>query len=332
MDNNIDKSVEDSHEKNTTKKHSNKKWIFAGIVLLLLVIWLREGDSILSQLIDNHSYSETELPQENDDYSYFEINQNPWYIDRSEYNYSVIRGYNDVTIIDSIEWIMEDGDMYPFCRKGVKGYFNTKNSNNEIPAKYEYVWIFREGKAAVVKDGRMFFINDKDSIVLSGNWEYVQGYDFIFRDGYCIVCVNDKLGLIDSLGHYVLDPKFIDIYRKQDGFYTVDEDHSLSYYNLKGELIRTNCISSVSEILVTKNVMEYNKYNVSLDNKSIQSNCLKYEGEKGWYGLMNLNGKILTRPIYKKIYSITPDLFYCEGKLTPNTGQIVNSQGKILGQ
>ena len=213
-----------------------------------------------------------------------------------------------------------------------------------IKPQYKHAWVFSEGLASVDDNGMIKFIDAKGNVVIDLNIPYITGAEgYVFHNGYCVIHNNkrDKFGLIDKKGNWMLKAEYDAIYPK-DSFFIVSngdkqsvlaenlkpilpfmeadfwvsggnitatmKDHTLRKYNLKGELVDDFLISNVDRLLY--------------DTDEI---CKKYEAAPGWYGLMSLNGKVITPPIYSDITAIGYDLYLC--KMDDIRGEILNGKG-----
>lgn len=210
-----------------------------------------------------------------------------------------VTNHNSVCVTDSIDEIRIDFDNINtsriWFRKGdLRGYISATTGKIDIPAQYDKAWMFREGKAAVLKDGEIFFINEQGEVILSDNWEDAGWVDFIFRNNHCVICKNDKLGLIDGDGNYIVEPKYIDIITREKGYYTMTEDFIVSRYNWNGDLEQAMCYYSIETI------EDENGYTLS---------CLAYHTDPNHVGLMDANGNILCPPYYRRIRGITDRLY-----------------------
>ena len=104
---------------------------------------------------------------------------------------------------------------------------------------------------------------------------------------------NDKVGVIDRDGNTILDSTYTDVYIPnplKDVFICFDGDSS-SVVNSKGEKILED-YKDVSALITSESSL--------LD---LEKNVLKYKKD-GLYGLINLDGEVVTEPIYEEISSL----------------------------
>ena len=104
---------------------------------------------------------------------------------------------------------------------------------------------------------------------------------------------NDKVGVIDRDGNTILDSTYTDVYIPnplKDVFICFNGDSS-SVVNFKGEKIFED-YKDVSALITSESSL--------LD---LEKNVLRYKKD-GLYGLINLDGEVVTEPIYEEISSL----------------------------
>ena len=108
---------------------------------------------------------------------------------------------------------------------GKRGFINVNTGEVMIDAhknNYSRAWVFSEGLAAVMKDGKVGFINTANEVVIPFSFDYSDktstGYgSYVFRDGYSIVSTEDgRMGLIDVKGRWVVEPVYDRIHHPQE--------------------------------------------------------------------------------------------------------------------
>ena len=120
-------------------------------------------------------------------------------------------------------WIYENGKR----RNDKRGYINALDGKVIIPEQYEKAWIFSDGVAAAMKDGKIGFINSNNETVLPFRFDYAEGVSYVFKDGLCTMSdENRACGLIDIKGNWVLDPQFDCIWAPDDNSFRLVADNS----------------------------------------------------------------------------------------------------------
>lgn len=249
-----------------------------------------------------------------------------------------------------IYWVSkaEEGDslaVYAIPKK--RGYINTKSGAVVIDAasnNYEKAWVFSEGLAAVMKEGKVGFINEKNEIVIPFRHNYsnvcrMNDFGYIFRNGYCAMTNEDgKLGLIDKSGVWVIDPVYDEIWSpmKEEGYRIVITEGKYGVIDGCCSLVRKaeyEHISITDEgFVLTKDGckwledpegyilqpfmfdntywLSYNDgYNEEGECINTLSDYVKYE-IRNRYGIMNrITGKVITKAIYHDVNMLSKELF-----------------------
>ena len=262
------------------------------------------------------------------------------------------RVYNKQTgeyTTEKINWVSEAPEtdsLAVYALPGKRGYININTGRIIIDAEandYRKAWVFSDGLAAVMKDGKIGFINDQNDVVIPFQFDYTDKcrmYDFgyIFHNGYCAMTDADgNLGLIDKNGNWVVKPEYDEIWAPhKSGYRVVVKD------NMHG-ILDSNCtvvypaeygyISIIPDGFVLNkggkkwqvdfegNIVQpfmfdntyYLKYPIGYNEcGEIQfafADFVKYE-VMNCYGIMNrITGEPITRAIYSDINTLSKDLF-----------------------
>lgn len=142
------------------------------------------------------------------------------------------RVYNDKLgkwTATGIDWVAEAPEcdsLTVFCKKGKRGYINAKDGRIAIEAQYDKAWVFSEGLGAVMRDGKIGFVDARNEIVLPFRYDYSyrKGWpiDYLFRDGYCTMTdARGACGLIDRRGDWVVEPRYDCIWAPHRGGYRI---------------------------------------------------------------------------------------------------------------
>lgn len=116
-----------------------------------------------------------------------------------------------------------------YSRKGKRGFLNIKDGRIVIEAQYDKAWVFSDGLAAVVKDGKIGFINAKNEIVIPFRYDYAYrngwAIDYLFRNGYCSMTdAHGACGLIDRSGNWIIEPLYDCIWTPHGAGYRIVKD------------------------------------------------------------------------------------------------------------
>ncbi len=146
------------------------------------------------------------------------------------------RVYNNITeeyTTEKIDWLLEtpeNDSLAVYALPGKRGYINVNTGRVVIDAEtndYCKAWVFSEGLAAVMKDGKIGFINAQNEVVIPFKFDYsdeCRMYDFgyLFHNGYSIMTnANGDLGLIDKSGNWVVEPAYDEIWAPHSSGYRV---------------------------------------------------------------------------------------------------------------
>ena len=227
-----------------------------------------------------------------------------------------------------------------------RGYINVNTGRIVIDAKtndYQKAWVFSDGLAAVMRDGKIGFINKRNEIVIPFQFDYsdkcrMWDFGYVFHNGYCAMTDTDgNLGLIDKNGNWIVKPAYDEIWAPHcSGYRVVIKDGKYGVLNSTGVnvyLAEYRYISILNDgFVLTKggkrwqvdflgNIVQsfmfdstyYLNYPIGYDeNGDIQyafANFMKYE-VMNRYGIMNrITGEPITPAIYSGINMLSRDLF-----------------------
>ena len=188
------------------------------------------------------------------------------------------------------------------------GYYHIEKKEIIIPAKYENAWRFSGGLAGVIKDGKLRFINIKDETIISfnhGNHESRLS-EFVFRWGYCAV-PNEKglCGIIDKNGKWVIKPiyELSNVASQNYAIVNVKNGFKMQI-DYSGNILNSHVMDEVERLTYTQNIKDMSNENYIEYPTSYYKYRVNYN-----VGLMDMNGKIITQPIYDEISAIDEKLF-----------------------
>lgn len=249
-----------------------------------------------------------------------------------------------------------------------RGYINVKTGEIVIDAQsnnYSKAWIFSEGVAAVMKDGKIGFINTDNEVVIPFIFDYPKRpysdiHNYLFHNGYCMMTDKEgKCGLIDAAGNWVVEPIYDEVWVPQDnGLRVVVKNGKRGLLDTSAKVIypteydKIQIAGNNAGIVLAKdgrmwqvdnegNVinpfmfdssmwlsypMEYTECNDILYTFSIYA---KYE-VNNCYGIMNrLTGKPITPAIYSDISMLSAEVFEVQEAYTGDY-YLVDSKGKNI--
>ena len=267
------------------------------------------------------------------------------------YNNNRVRVWNKKTArytTPKVMWVSgvpERDSLTVFCDKdGKRGFLNVNTGDIVIPAQYNKAWQFSEGLGAVLGEkDKIGFIDKDNRLVIDYVIPYEKGYDYIFKDGLCVVKFwegNDwRYAVYGKDGNMVLswnynridepDARGYRVVANEDGAWLFDRNFQKvlpdTYDNM--ELARGN-----NGVYVTKNHVKQlldfegrvlepfvidRTYSLNYLVKYHEDESDEYETAQdvlayqvdNWDGLMDARtGKILTPAIYWNLEMISRDL------------------------
>lgn len=150
-----------------------------------------------------------------------------------------------------------------YAQYGKRGYFNAITGEVALKPIYHKAWIFSESLAAVVLKDSLYFINHNGNKLFGFPYPRMKRLDpnrsFCFHNGLCIMYnENDKLGLIDKKGHWVLPAEYDEIEQpnNESNYYKVEKENkqdNTSLYGLVDKTGRMTVPCEYKEIEVTLN-------------------------------------------------------------------------------
>lgn len=141
------------------------------------------------------------------------------------YTFRVYNGQTGKYTTPRLNWVADSpkrDTLTVFSRKGKRGFLNINDGSIVIKEQYDKAWVFSEGLAAVVKDGKIGFINARNEIVIPFQYDYSyrngMTIDYLFQDGYCTMTdERGACGLIDKSGKWVIEPLYDCIWTSHNG-------------------------------------------------------------------------------------------------------------------
>ena len=249
-----------------------------------------------------------------------------------------------------ISWVAsaaENDSIGVYAIDDRRGFINTKTGDIVINAKsndYEKAWVFSEGLAAVMKDGKVGFVDANNKLVIPFRFDYsdkCRTYEigYLFHDGYCVMSNKDgKFGLIDISGNWVVEPEYDELWNAHktgnrivvnDGKHGVLDScgnvvYPAEYFCIDiwedgfvltkdGRKWQEDYEGNIVNPFVIDGVNGYMKYPVSYSNENgveyALSDYAEYFVNRN-SGIMNrITGKPITPALYDDVYMISDKLF-----------------------
>ena len=247
-----------------------------------------------------------------------------------------------------MDWVViEHGDdsIGVYARKNKRGYVNLNTGKIMINADnndYERAWVFSEGIAAVMKDGKVGFINMNNETVIPFIFDYDTGcgmwdLGFVFHEGLCcMISADDKVGLINTSGEWVTEAEYDEIWIPNNHHRILIKDGKYGATNCAGQIIYPTEYEYIDILedgfVLTK---DGRRWQEDRDGKTVVDFMFDYTcdlfypensfstnerveyyspflsyGVMGRYGILNRNtGKVITPAIYHEIEQLSYTLF-----------------------
>lgn len=269
-------------------------------------------------------------------------------------------------ITHDVDWVSVSADedsLAVFSSKGKRGYLNRHSGRVAIKPQFDKAWIFSSGVAAVVKDGKVFFIDHCGNPINDKTFTYNPRNSYVYHGDYCIMNdETDRQGLIDREGNWKIEPIYDWICRAPHNYWKMregDSETGLWYaFTDKAEPVNDMGVAQldISEDLgVVYTLPNHLKMVVDFDGNRMEkflcrdieamyydtdqrdstgtfipAKCTlyRYRMDDGYEGLCRENGEIVTTPLYWNVQPIGKDLYHCTYK-DSGVGVIINSKGEI---
>lgn len=158
--------------------------------------------------------------------------------------------FEDV-IISNMEWDYDGGSImcdpiFIYVLDGKRGYYDLEARSRMTGPEFDHAWFYSDGLAGVVKDGKVGFMDASGNLVISYQYDYIPGYDYMFKDGLARIYSDyDKVGLIDKTGKIIVPIEYDNISDPHDGLVVVRDGDRQGVLDMSGNLISPMYASDV---------------------------------------------------------------------------------------
>ncbi len=275
------------------------------------------------------------------------------YADKEEISENVTRVIEDgkMSLVDSqtgkvlvgdldVDWVQcADGDSLAiFAQENKRGVVNLNTGKVVVPATYRRAWVYGNGLAAVEKYGMIGFINTKGEVVIDFKYPFKGNRlsDFIFSNGHCLVSYkidkeHQRLGVIDTLGNWLIKPEYDDIETFKDHVIVMNNGEFKKMYDYNGNLLHDNLIDEIERLEYSKTFINV-QTGLPENSQVLNEDYMAYRVNNN-YGLMDKSGRFITKPIYTNIQGVTPTVFRAGvSGYWSSSDVLIDSKGNVLQQ
>lgn len=265
-------------------------------------------------------------------YKSIEKTDNSWKVEKFN-SYSIYR--------DSLGFAKHEFDYFKSAAPnififGLNGYYGLIDTKGNVILKNAYTQIepFKHGISVVKINGKYGVINKIGKYVLQPEYDFIEhdtlGYlrvrgKEIHDYGHVKVVVSEtpKWGIIDSLGHTVLEIKHTNILSPSEGIFPVKRGNLWGYFNMVDDQIIPFQFTVASafkhgfalvtkdekEILINKNGEIVNK--IHYDSIGVLGHHTILFLKNNKYGLMNEHGVQVLEPCYQSVKQVASSTLLC---------------------
>ncbi|OXB17865.1 WG repeat-containing protein [Flavobacterium reichenbachii] len=215
--------------------------------------------------------------------------------------------------------------------------FIDKNGTIKIEPIYENAYPFKDGLAAVQKDGKWGYIDTSGKTVINFKYKRIS----FFREGLASVALDEEYGFINQKGELIIPYQYEWTFGFTEGLAKVNDGYKTYYIDTKGERKFTDDTNDVNNgefssglAIIKQNDKEgfINKEGKTEIGPQYDK-AYKFRGDiaiviiNGKYVLINKKGSLISSQSYDNAYYFQDGL--CSVKLNKKWG-CVDSTGKII--
>lgn len=283
--------------------------------------------------------------------------------------YRVYNLYTGKYTTPKLNWISDAQDndsLAVYAIRNKRGYINVINGEIVIDAKlnnYRKAWVFSEGLAAVLKDDKIGFINEKNEVIIPFHYKYTEdenmySHSYLFHNGFCAMANTEgKYGLIDKTGKWAVKPIYDEVWTPHESGYRIivndgkygvldsicnvvypveyDDINILSdgfILNKEGRKWQVNLGGNIIQPFMYDGTYYLNYpvgYNENGDIQYAFADYLKYE-VAGSYGIINrITGEAITAAIYSDINMLSQEIFEVQDSES-HDWYLIDTEGNVV--
>lgn len=186
------------------KSHHWKFWLWTVAIVLGVACYCHLNSGSLRE--ENSTSCETEL---DGDLQVIEVYSRS----QEEGRYRIEDRWTKEVLLDHVSWITsEEGDtLVAYAQQRRRGFFNIRSRKaNLIDEKFVKVYLYSEGRALAESIDSLYILDTKQRVVASYAKTDERDTEVnTFHKGHMpMIGENGKLGLIDTLGHWSIEPQY----------------------------------------------------------------------------------------------------------------------------
>lgn len=203
---------------------NRSKWLHRSIVAIFIIVPVGFAALVAYTLYEDkygRDYCDRKL---SDNITLHSFSDNKWRV------YDKQTGEYTTNKINWLSEVPENDSLAVYSLPNKRGYINVNTGSIAIDAEannYHKAWVFSDGLAAVMKDGKIGFINANNKVAIPFRFDYTEkcrmwDFSYVFHNGYCAMTNADgNLGFIDKSGNWVVEPVYDEVLAPQDSGYRI---------------------------------------------------------------------------------------------------------------
>ena len=260
--------------KNDSTKYSRmlRRIVGTGFALVVIFWTLRAAVELLDEL----DWSPSSLFSSDDDEYYVQdrLTDDLVFYGSMYNDLGYVANAKGKKLVKDVEWVVgpKEGDSLVCYSDGQqRGYFHLRDGHLVVKPQYSHAWIFSEGLAAVVREGKIQFIDAQGQPAMGKRFGFVgDGKDFVFRNGLCAVYDSNgqHMGLIDHQGDWVIEPRYESIL-PIDTFWHVrlDNQEAVLTYHLDTVIPLTPASLEIDDTVIYAIYSDHTKSTFGIDGR-----------------------------------------------------------------
>lgn len=224
----------------------------------------------------------------------------------SKRGHDVINTHTGKVTISGVSWYVEPDD----CRDSLvvysdgekRGYFSKNTGEVIIAPQYSRAWVFSSGLASVEENGVIKFIDQQGNQAFDRTFKYQPGVGLVFHDGYCIIDSDDDglYGVMNTRGETVIEEISDEVKVSDSAIFITMKDNTIRRYDKNLNITDDFYIRWFDHLSYED---EY--------GDTHRAKLCYYIAGRDKYGLMTLEGKVMTLPEYEDIEAVGEDSYLC---------------------